>query len=79
MAGPERASVQELSAAAALSLKSGLGALLKDVVDGGASVGFLPPLTAEEAAAYWDGVAAALKGGGRRLWIARAAGASVAR
>lgn len=31
MAGPERASVQELSAAAVLSLKSGLGALLKDI------------------------------------------------
>jgi len=71
MAGPERAPVQELSAAAALSLKSGLGALLKDVVDGGAYVGFLPPLDGDEASAYWDGVAAALKGGGRRLWIAR--------
>jgi hypothetical protein len=49
MAGPERASIQELSAAAALSLESGLVGLLVDVVDGGASVGFLPPLDAEEA------------------------------
>ena len=73
MAGPERASVQELSAAAALSLKSGLGGLLVDVVDSGASVGFLPPLAAEDVAAYWDSVATALKGGGRRLWIARGA------
>jgi GNAT superfamily N-acetyltransferase len=47
--------------------------LLQDVVDGGASVGFLPPLGAEEARAYWDSVATALEGGGRRLWIARAA------
>jgi ribosomal protein S18 acetylase RimI-like enzyme len=77
MAGPERAAVQELSAAAALSLKSGLCALLRDAVDGGASVGFLPPLDGEEASAYWDGVAAALKGGGRRLWIARGADGSV--
>ena len=46
--------------------------LLQDVVDGGASVGFLPPLSAEEASAYWDSVAAALEAGGRRLWIARA-------
>lgn len=46
-------------------------ALLRDVVDGGASVGFLPPLGAEEAGGYWDGVARALEGGGRRLWIAR--------
>jgi GNAT superfamily N-acetyltransferase len=46
--------------------------LLQDVVDGGASVGFRPPLSTDEAAAYWDSVAAALTGGGRRLWIARA-------
>ena len=46
--------------------------LLQDVVGGGASVGFLPPLSTDEAAAYWDSVAAALTGGGRRLWIARA-------
>ena len=42
-------------------------------MDGGASVGFLPPLSAEEARAYWDSVAAALEDGRRRLWIARAA------
>ena len=47
--------------------------LLQDVVGGGASVGFLPPLGTDEAAAYWDGVVAALEGGGRRLWIARTA------
>jgi ribosomal protein S18 acetylase RimI-like enzyme len=54
-----------------------LVALLQHVVGGGASVGFVPPLGADEAAAYWDGVAAALKGGGRRLWIARAAGGGI--
>ena len=53
--------------------------LLQDVVDGGASVGFLPPLSTDEAAAYWDSVAAALTGADRRLWIARASGASGAR
>ena len=77
MAGPERASVEELSAAAALLLKSALDGLLKDVVDGGASVGFLPPLDDDEARAYWDGVVAALKGGGRRLWIARGTGGGI--
>ena len=51
-----------------------LVALLQDVVDGGASVGFLPPLGPDEAAGYWDGVGAAVRGGGRRLWIARGAG-----
>ena len=54
-----------------------LVALLQDVVDGGASVGFLPPLDAEDAAAYWDSVAAALEAGGRRLWIARADGGGI--
>jgi acetyltransferase len=51
--------------------------LLQDVVDGGATVGFLPPLGADEARAYWDGVAAALEGGGRRLWIARGASGNI--
>jgi ribosomal protein S18 acetylase RimI-like enzyme len=46
-------------------------------VDGGASVGFVPPLSADEAGAYWDGVASALEGGDRRLWIARADGAGI--
>ena len=55
-----------------------LVALLQDVVDGGASVGFLPPLAAEDAAAYWDSVAAALEAGGKRLWIARADGGGIA-
>lgn len=52
--------------------------LLQDVVGGGASVGFLPPLGAEEARAYWESVAAALEDGGRRLWIARAADGGIA-
>ena len=54
-----------------------LVALLQDVVDGGASVGFVPPIAAKDATAYWESVAAALKGGGRRLWIARADGAGI--
>jgi len=58
--------------------RAALVALLQDVVDGGASVGFMAPLGADEAAAYWDSVAAVLKGGGRRLWIARAADGGIA-
>jgi GNAT superfamily N-acetyltransferase len=38
-------------------------------VDGGASVGFLPPLDPAEAATYWDGVAAALAEGARVLLL----------
>jgi ribosomal protein S18 acetylase RimI-like enzyme len=52
----------ELSAEIAEELSS----LLIDVVEDGASIGFLPPLGADEAAAYWQGVA----GPGVRLWIA---------
>ena len=60
-----------------LSHRPALVALLRDVVNGGASVGFLPPLGAEEAGGYWDGVAKALQGG-RRLWIARRADGIIA-
>ena len=45
--------------------------VLRDAVDDGASVGFLPPLTDEEARDYWRGVGAALRDGSRLLLIAR--------
>jgi ribosomal protein S18 acetylase RimI-like enzyme len=48
-----------------------LVALLKDSVDDGASVGFLPPLDPAAASVYWHGVFAAVAKGGRLLWIAR--------
>src|SRR6266508_1218111 len=70
MAGPERLRAEELTADSARAHRPSLVALLQDVVEGGASVGFLPPLGAGEAAAYWESVSLALKGG-RRLWIAR--------
>ena len=52
-------------------------ALLTDVVDGGASIGFLPPLARDEAVAFWRGVAAAVEDGHRVLWVARVDGALV--
>lgn len=48
--------------------------ILVDCVDGGASVGFLPPLATGEAAAYWRGVAGALSDGSRVLLVAGAPG-----
>ena len=48
----------------------GLCALLVDCVEGGASVGFVSPMTAAKAEALWRGVAAAVRGGKRLLWIA---------
>ncbi|HEV8531896.1 MAG TPA: GNAT family N-acetyltransferase [Methylomirabilota bacterium] len=74
MAGPEGHRVEPLTEAQLPSCRAALVALLRDVVDGGASVGFLPPLAETEAGTYWDSVAGALRGGGRRLWIARGPG-----
>jgi acetyltransferase len=59
--GPERA-VRELRA---------LSTLLEDAVEHGASIGFLPPMAAGEARAYWQTVVAALRGGSRVLLVAR--------
>ena len=43
--------------------------LLMDAVDGGASIGFMPPLGREEALGYWREVIAAMRSG-RRLVLA---------
>ncbi|OKP83590.1 GCN5 family acetyltransferase [Paenibacillus sp. P3E] len=43
-----------------------LNKLIIDVVENGASIGFLPPLGAEEAGTYWQGVLAP----GIMLWVA---------
>jgi acetyltransferase len=48
-----------------------LAALLRDVVNSGAAVGFLPPLAADEAHDYWLGVAKEVQGGSRLLLVAR--------
>ncbi|WP_341624637.1 GNAT family N-acetyltransferase [Streptomyces sp. B6(2022)] len=48
----------------------GLSALLLDAVDSGASVGFLSPLAADEAAAWWTGVAEEADRGVRDVWAA---------
>lgn len=48
----------------------GFVALLRDSVDQGASVGFLPPLADEEARAYWRSVEQAVCDGGRILLCA---------
>ena len=50
--------------------RAGLLDLLTDAVRQGASIGFLPTLTVNEADAYWDEVQDAMQGGARLLWIA---------
>jgi acetyltransferase len=44
--------------------------LLRDVVDGGASVNFIAPLDESVAAAYWDRIAGEVDGGGRIVLVA---------
>jgi acetyltransferase len=63
--------IEALTPATAKAGRPALVALLRDAVDGGASVGFLPPLGEAEAGAYWDGVVEALGDGSRVLLVAR--------
>ncbi len=46
--------------------------LLRDAVEGGASIGFLAPLESPEALAYWRSVVVAMQAGRRRLLAALA-------
>jgi len=52
---------------------TGLCELLLDAVNGGASVGFLAPLSQQTAREYWDNVVRAL-GGNLYLWVAEVDG-----
>ena len=44
--------------------------LLIDIVDGGASVGFMAPLSRQRAAEFWQGIIASVERGGRILFAA---------
>jgi ribosomal protein S18 acetylase RimI-like enzyme len=63
--------IDALSAAEAAALRPPLVALLQQTVDAGASIGFLPPMSAAEAEAWWLGVEEALAGPYRILLVAR--------
>jgi len=65
--------IETLTPAAARAAEPDLVAILRDAVDSGASVGFLPPLAVATAAAYWRTVFAALEAGPRVLLAARRA------
>ncbi|MBY6016495.1 GNAT family N-acetyltransferase [Halomonas denitrificans] len=49
----------------------GLQALLLDAVNSGASIGFLPPISSADAAAYWADVESGLASGQRKLFVAQ--------
>jgi acetyltransferase len=68
------ARIEALDADGARACRPGLTHLLVDAVNGGASVGFLPPLDAAEAGAYWESVARAVREGSRVLLVARGPG-----
>lgn len=62
--------IESLTADGAVPYLDALTDLLRDAVDGGASVGFLRPLGAAEARAYWEGMLPALSSGERVLLAA---------
>jgi ribosomal protein S18 acetylase RimI-like enzyme len=63
--------IEAMDATAVAASMSGLVELLKDVVDDGGSIGFLPPLDRGEARAYWGSVADALGRSARVMLVAR--------
>lgn len=66
--------IERLDAHGATALVPALVALLQDTVDSGGTVGFVPPLAAPTARAYWHEVIAALQTPYRMLLIAREGG-----
>jgi len=69
--------VAALTAADAIANLDDLTGLLRNVVDDGAAIGFMPPLAAEEACTYWRGIAADLANGPRVLLVAHSDGVLV--
>ena len=63
--------IEELDAAGLPAARAALVALLQACVAQGASIGFMLPLPDAEAGAFWDGIAAALAAGARRMLVAR--------
>jgi GNAT superfamily N-acetyltransferase len=63
--------VEPLDPAAYEAAIPGLGALLKDAVDGGASVNFVAGATPAETEAWWAGRAAAVAAGTITVFVAR--------
>lgn len=69
--------IASLTPARARAEQNALAELLQDAVDSGASLGFLPPLPTDEAAAYWESVAAAVGEGSHVVLVAETAGGAL--
>lgn len=66
--------IETLTAEALPAALPELAALLEDCVADGASIGFLHPMPAGEAAAWWRGLEASLRDGSRRVLVLRREG-----
>ena len=66
--------IEELDAAALHAERDALVEILRACVLQGASIGFVLPCPPAEAEAFWDGIAAALDSGARRMLVARDGG-----
>lgn len=62
--------IAELAAHQVAARSDELVALLRETVDGGASIGFMPPLSEADAHAYWESVAHSMLSGAVHLLIA---------
>jgi acetyltransferase len=63
--------IERLNADQAHELLPVLVTLLQDVVNSGGTIGFMPPVSSEEASTYWQDVIQALRGPLRVLVVAR--------
>ena len=63
--------IESLTPSTARAAEPALVEILRDAVDSGASVGFLPPLATATASAYWRTVFAAFDADARLLLVAR--------
>jgi hypothetical protein len=63
--------IESLSPAGVAARRAALIDLLRDAVESGASIGFLPPMSEAEAGAYWEMVATATGEGSRVLLAAQ--------
>jgi len=68
-ASPPRLAVRRLARVADADVDA-LAALMIDVVEGGASIGFMLPIDAARAEAFWRRIAAGVDGGERVLFVA---------
>lgn len=69
--------VQQLDAEGARREADALCELLVDCVEGGASVGYVLPMTPAKAVAFWDDVAGGLQAADRLLFVARSAAGTI--